>query len=94
MFSHVFPFERLSLQVLVDGQFPAVEDHIRSVFKTAIGADSVGESAAIKEGVSFNNYKGVFQAAITIGDQAGLWNTNITYVNLWFSSVYLGEFNT
>lgn len=76
--------------MLVDGKFPDVEDHIRSVFKTAIGADSVGESAAVKEGVSFNNYKGVFQAAITIGDQAGLWNTNITYVNALVFKCLLG----
>ena len=49
----------MSLEVLVNGKFPAVEEELRSVFKTAIGADSLSESNDIKEGVTYNEHKGV-----------------------------------
>ena len=60
----------MSLEVLVNGKFPAVEEELRSVFKIAIGADSLSESNDIKEGVTYNEHKGVFQASIKFSDQA------------------------
>lgn len=55
---------------MATGKFNVVEEHIRGVFKTAIGASSVDASTEIKEGVTYNHKKEVFQAAIKISDQA------------------------
>ena len=43
---------------------------LRSVFKKAIGADYLDKSSGIKEGVTYNEHKCVFQASIKISDQA------------------------
>eukprot|EP00435_Cladocopium_sp_Y103_P057316 s12_g19.t1 len=57
-------------RALVLGKVDAIEEHLRSIFKTEIGADTVDASDSIKEGVTFNTHKGVFQAALKIDDQA------------------------
>ena len=48
-----------------------VEEHLRSVFKTEIGANTVDAGDSIKEGITFNHHKGVFQAALKVDDQDG-----------------------
>lgn len=58
------------------GKVHQVEEHLRAVFKKAIGADTVEESPAIKEGVTFNHHKGVFQAATKISDQATVFENS------------------
>ena len=63
-------FTFISLQALVAGKLEIVEEKLRAIFKTAIGADSVGESDDIKEGVTYNKHKGVFQATMKFPDQA------------------------
>ena len=60
-----------SLQALVLGKVNPVEEHLRSVFKTEIGANTVDAGDSIKEGITFNHHKGVFQAALKIDDQDG-----------------------
>lgn len=67
-------------QVLVDGKVSDVEEHLRAIFKGAIGANSVGESTVIKEGVTFNHHKNVFQAAMKISDQAMVSNNGFNTV--------------
>jgi hypothetical protein len=67
-------------QVLVDGKVSDVEEHLRAIFKAAIGANSVGESTDIKEGVTFNHHKNVFQAAMKISDQAMVSNNGFNTV--------------
>ncbi len=58
------------LQALVAGKFEAVEKCIREVFKEEIGANTVEESTDLKDGISFNKHKGVFQATMKLPDQA------------------------
>ena len=59
------------MQALVLGKVNPVEEHLRSVFKTEIGANTVDAGDSIKEGITFNHHKGVFQAALKIDDQDG-----------------------
>ena len=58
------------LQALAAGKFEAVEKRIREVFKEEIGANTVEESTDLKDGISWNNHKGVFQATVKLPDQA------------------------
>ena len=64
----------------MDGKVSDVEEHLRAIFKAAIGANSVGESTDIKEGVTFNHHKNVFQAAMKISDQAMVSNNGFNTV--------------
>ena len=61
------------MQALVLGKVDPVEEHLRSVFKTEIGANTVDAADSIKEGVTFNHHKGVFQAALKIDDQVAVF---------------------
>lgn len=58
------------IQELVGGRVKDVEEQLRSVFQKHIGAHDVPKSTEIKEGVTWNASKSVFQACVKIGDQS------------------------
>lgn len=52
------------------GKFKLIEDHLRSTFRKAIGATTVGEASEPSQGITFNKAKGVFQACVKLSDQS------------------------